>query len=131
MHLLHLILTFSLTVLIAAKLPTFGNQAVVDTMIQEIISDIEDKVNVEQRPRYAQEDARDIIAELREELLECKRNFIATQSMADFKACVHGDAEDARDKIWELEKNLYPASGSVLLSSLIVLILSKLISALF
>ena len=111
------------------QFPT-NDESFVDAMFGNILKEIATELGVERLPEYAQEDARDIINELQDDLAECKEILRTTQSMLLFKACVHQDVEDARDRIWEFKRTLY-SSSSIPLSSFIILIFLKLISALF
>lgn len=93
--------------------------------MDEIISIFVTKLSFEKIPEYAREDGRDIINELRDELVDCKENLLRTHSLVNFRSCVHQQIEDAEDQIWEFEQSLQESSASKLSlhASLIALIL--------
>lgn len=98
--------------------------------MKKFISIIVGKLRVEHLPEYAQEDGRDIINELRDDLEECKENLENSHSFGAFKGCVHQQMEDAEDRIWDF-KNSLGTSSSNMLSFCLFLIPVRLIASLF
>lgn len=64
-------------------------------------------------PLYAQEDANEIIDELREGVDDCKEILLRTHRLSEFKVCAHIQCEAVENRLWDLQGSLVNISNSL------------------
>lgn len=71
------------------------------------------KLNFSFLPKYAQEDARDIINYLSANLKECKNQFVSDHILWQYKKCVFQQLDATDNQIWDLKNSLRLDSSEI------------------
>jgi uncharacterized protein YvpB len=64
------------------------------------------KLNVTALPKFAQEDGREIMSELGENLSECRNQLQSDHMLWQYKVCVHQQLDSTDNQIWDLINQL-------------------------
>jgi hypothetical protein len=78
----------------------------VNDFLEKITAIVSAKLDVENLPIYAQEDGKDILNSLINDLNDCKEDLAETHQMNNFRVCVHVQMETAQNRIWDFKESL-------------------------
>lgn len=93
-------------------IPEITNDTTVDDLIEQATKRIYAILGLDNIPDYAKEDGNDIIRDLVTELSKCRDELAETRSMKEFRSCVRGHVDHARDKIWEFDYDLEASAAN-------------------
>jgi len=113
----------------------------VDDHLVSILSVASLKLNTTFLPKYAQEEALEIMNDLRENLQECQTRLISDHLLWQYKVCVYQHLDATDNQIWDLKNTLrydssvtdddWPSQSSSLRALLSLIILNLIVISCF
>lgn len=88
------------------KWPDIENESTVGEYQATILSIANMKLNITFLPKYAREDAQDIVKELHLNLDECQNHLLSDHLLWQYKVCVYQQLDATDNLIWDLKNSL-------------------------
>ena len=88
------------------KWPDIENESAVDDHLVSILSIANMKLNSTFLPKYAQEEALDIMNDLGENLQECQWRLLNDHLLWQYKVCVYQYLDATDNQIWDLKNTV-------------------------
>lgn len=98
---------------VVLKWPDIENESGIDDYQKLIISLANVKLNITFLPKYALDDANDIITDLYENLQKCQNHLLNDHLLWHYKVCVFQQLDSTDNQIWDLKNSLRYDSSEI------------------
>lgn len=95
------------------KWPDIENESMANEFQETILSVAKMKLNITFLPKYALEDAQDIVNELHEDLQTCLNNLLNDHLLLKYRICVYQQLDTTDNHIWDLKNSLRYDSSEI------------------